>query len=457
MPEPLSIRSAEEAASLIDQRGLKHIKVGVFDNDGVMLGKYMAKEKFLSALTSGFSLCDVVLGWDCQDRPYDNVQFTGWHSGFPDASLRLIPETARDLPHEKGMLLFLAEFVGEAGPLCPRGVLRKVTASAESMGFRVQAACEYEFFLFRETPESIREKGYRNLKPLSPGSFGYSIIRNSVHAELYHQILDLAEAMDFPIESIHTETGPGVIEAALVVDEICRAGDKAALFKTFIKVLAERNELMATFMARWSEEQAGQSGHIHMSLQDCNTGQSVFFDPSQPHGMSDLQRHFMAGQQALMPEMLSLLAPTINSYSRLVPGYWAPTEASWGIDNRTCALRVIEGGEKGQRIECRLGAADACPYLAMAAVLASGLYGIEHGLEPTPPIEGNAYAQSHPTQLVLPRSLGEAAGRLREAEAARHYLGDAFVEHFSASREWEEREFRKYVTDWELSRYFEII
>ena len=157
------------------------------------------------------------------------------------------------------------------------------------------------------------------------------MIRNSVHADLYHDILALAEAMDFPIESLHTETGPGVLEAAIKVDEICQAADKAALFKTFMKVLAERKGLMATFMARWSEEQAGQSGHIHMSLKHLDNHSSAFFDASRPYGMSKLQEHFVAGQLQLMPEFLAILAPTINSYRRLLPGHWAPTHASWGL------------------------------------------------------------------------------------------------------------------------------
>ena len=453
----LGIPNIDEAIELINRRGLSHIKVGFFDLDGVMLGKYMSRDKFIAALKNGFSFCSVVLGWDCQDHLYDNTKLTGWHTGYPDAPMRIIPETGREIINEPGMLLFLCEFAEASKTLCPRGVLQRVIARGKDMGFNALAACEYEFFLFDETPDSIREKGYRNLKPFTPDAFGYSMIRSSVHSGLYHQILEMAETMNFPIESIHTETGPGVIEAALGVDDIALAADKAALFKTFIKVLAERNSLMATFMARWSEDQAGQSGHIHMSLKSTDSGQPVFYDESQPHGISKIQRHFIAGQQALMPEFLALLAPTINSYSRLLPGFWAPTEASWGVDNRTCALRVIGGSEKSQRVEYRIGAADACPYLALAAVLASGLYGIEHELEPTEPVTGNAYEQKHNDAQKLPNSLAEAAKRLSASKAARNYFGDDFVEHFAASREWEEREFRKHVTDWELARYFEII
>ena len=453
----VGISSAEEAIALINRRGLPYIKAGFFDLDGVMLGKYMKREKFIAALTDGFSFCDVVLGWDCKDRLYDNTRYTGWHTGYPDAPMRIVPETCREVINEKDMLLFLCEFVDEAQTICPRGVLKRVITKAADMGFTTKAACEYEFFLFNETPDSIREKGYRNLKPFTPDAFGYSMIRNSVHCELYHKILGMAELMDFPIESIHTETGPGVIEAALSVDDISNAADKAALFKTFTKVLAERNTMMATFMARWSSDEAGQSGHIHMSLCDKESGSPVFHDHEHPHGISKIQRHFIAGQQAMMPEFLAMLAPTINSYSRLLPGCWAPTEASWGIDNRTCALRVITGSPGSQRVECRIGAADSSPYLALAAVLASGLYGIENELDPTEPVKGNAYEQKHPESLVLPSSLKEAAFRLKRSDVARNYFGEAFVEHFAATREWEEREFRKHITDWELARYFEII
>ena len=454
---PVCVSSADEAIALVDRRGLSHIKVGFFDNDGIMRGKYMSREKFISALQNGFSFCDVVFGWDCKDKLYDNTQFTGWHTGYPDATMRIIPESAREVLNEPNVLLFLCEFVDRAEQVCPRGVLKRVIQRAADMGLVARAACEYEFFLFQETPDSIRKKGYRDLQPFTPDAFGYSVIRNSVHSELYHQILEMSELMDFPIESIHTETGPGVIEAALAVDDILKAADKAALFKTFTKILAERNGLMATFMARWSSNEAGQSGHLHISLADSNTGHSVFFDERAPDGISDIQRHFIAGQQKCMSDFLAMMAPTINSYSRLLPGFWAPTEASWGVENRTCALRVIGGGANSQRVEYRIGAADACPYLALAAALASGLYGIEQKLEPSAPVTGNAYEQEFPEELSLPSSLLEAARKFKKSAITRQYLGDTFVDHYAATREWEEREFRKHITDWELARYFEII
>ncbi|RKF19947.1 glutamine synthetase [Alginatibacterium sediminis] len=449
------VKTIQDAKTLIETRQLTHIKVGIFDNDGVMRGKYMSKSKFFSALDKGFAFCDVILGWDVKDQLYDNVDFTGWHTGYPDASVKILPDTCRDVTGEDGMLLFIAEFDGDARKVCPRSTLHRVLDKARAMGFEVNAAFEYEFFLFNETPDSIREKGYRDLKPITPDWFGYSMIRNSVHSDLYKAILDLSEEMDFPIEGIHSETGPGVLEAALTYDLADLAADKAALFKTFMKVLAQRRDMMATFMAKWSNDYPGQSGHIHISL--TKNGQSAFFDANNDLEMSDIQRHFLAGQQKFMPEVLCMVAPTINSYSRMVPGFWAPTHATWGAENRTTALRIIHGSENSQRIEYRIGAADANPYLALAAALASGLAGIEQKLEPLARVTGNAYEIDHPKAIELPASLGAAALNLKNSSMAREMFGSAFVDHFSASRDWEEREYRRHISDWELNRYFEII
>ncbi len=458
---PRDVQTIEDAKKIVRERDLHYIKIGLFDNDGVMRGKYMSREKFFSSLDSGFSFCDVVLGWDCQDQLYDNVKYTGWHTGYPDAPVRLLPDSCREVLLEENMLLFLGEFTDQAEAVCPRGTLRRVIGRAADMGFDAYAALEYEFFMFEETPDSILEKKYTDLKPMTPGWFGYSMIRNSTHADLYHQILDMAGAMDFPIEGLHTETGPGVLEAAIAVDSALNAADKGALFKTFMKVLAQKNNLMATFMAKWSNDYPGQSGHIHISLRHRKGSEkgsgSAFFDPSQKDTISANQRHFVAGQQKYMGQVLCMIAPTVNSYSRMIPGFWAPTDASFGVDNRTTALRVIPGSDKSQRVEHRVGSADANPYLALAAALGSGLMGIEQKLEPENEITGNAYEMEHPPHLALPKTLWEAAQAMKNSEVARSLFGDPFVDHFTATREWEEREFRKHITDWELKRYFEII
>src|SRR5580704_16893567 len=454
--QPEEVRTSAQARSIVEERGLAHVKVAVFDNDGILRGKYIEREKFFAALENGMGFCDVVLGWDSNDQQYDNVTFTGWHTAFRDAPVRLLPETCRSLPLEGNMLLFLGEFAGKAEAVCPRATLRRVLQRAADMGYRASAAAEYEFFMFSETPASVRAKHYRDLTNMTPGYFGYSVLRSSVHSELYEALLKLAGDMRMPVEGLHTETGPGVLEAALRYCEALEAADRAALFKTFVKVLAQRRGLMATFMAKWSEQLPGQSGHLHISVAR-KDGSSAFYEGAAPRSMSPEMRWFVGGQQALMPELLALVAPTVNSYTRLVPGYWAPTAATWGVENRTCALRVIQGGAKSQRVEYRIAAADINPYLAIAVAVGSGLWGIEHRVEPDEPITGNAYDRKLPAKRQLPRTLSEAAERLAHSKAAQALFGAPFVEHFAATRQWEEREFRRAVTDWELARYFEII
>ncbi|MBC8144316.1 MAG: glutamine synthetase, partial [bacterium] len=336
---PQDVRTTADARAIVEERGLGHVKVGVFDMDGILRGKYMSRDKFLSALDGGFGFCDVVLGWDSDDRLYDNVQYTGWHTAYPDASVRLIPETCREIPFEDGMLFFLSEFTPPADALCPRAMLRRMVDRANALGFEPLAAVEYEFFVFAETPTSVRKKGYRNLRPITPGNFGYSVLRNSVWSDFYAEILRTFDAMRIPIEGLHTETGPGVLEAAITVDKALESADRAALFKTFMKVIAQRNGMMATFMAKWSTSYPGQSGHIHLSLKGTD-GAPKFHEEGAAHSMSPLMRHFVAGQKALMPELLAMISPTVNSYTRMIPGAWAPTNSNWGVDNRTTSLRV---------------------------------------------------------------------------------------------------------------------
>jgi glutamine synthetase len=455
--DPRQVKTAADAREIIQERGLTHVKVGVHDIDGVLRGKYLHVDKFSSALDGNFGFCDVVLGWDSNDQLYDNVAYTGWHTAYPDAAVRIVPESCREIATEPGNLLFLCEFDAGAEALCPRGVLRRVLDRAHKMGFEAKCGFEYEFFVFAETAQSIRDKGYRNLKPVSPGFFGYSMLRNSVLSDWYRDLLTMCETMDMSIEGLHTETGAGVMEAALRVSGGLDAADKAALFKLYTKVLAQKRDWLATFMAKWSKDWPGCGGHMHMSLWRAGTDQSAFHEAAATHHMSDTMRHFVGGQQALMPELLAMIAPTVNSYRRLIPGFWAPTAASWGVENRTTALRVIPGSAKSTRVEYRVAAADANPYLALAAAIGAGLHGIEHRIEPGEPIRGNAYERKLPVKAQLPRTLMEAAGRLKASKPARALFGDAFVDHYAATREWEEREFRKAVTDWELERYMEII
>jgi len=226
-PVQFKLASREEARQFVTANGIDTIKVGVTDVDGILRGKYLSRDKFLSALEGGFGFCDVIVGWDSNDQLYDNVTYTGWHTAYPDAPVRVLPDTCRDIPFEPDTVLFLGEFSDKAEPVCPRGTLRRVVKRAADLGFSVLAAAEYEFFVFDETPHSVRAKNYKNLTTMTPGFFGYSMLRNSVHAGFYKTLLDTMRAMDVTLEGLHTETGAGVLEAAIGVDGILAAADKA--------------------------------------------------------------------------------------------------------------------------------------------------------------------------------------------------------------------------------------
>ena len=444
----------------MEKRKITKVKLGGFDVDGVLRGKYVSLEKFWSAAKAGLGFCDVIFGWDSADALYDNSKVTGWHTGYPDAQARVDLSTFRVIPWEPATAAFLLDFYGRDGaPLgvSPRQVFRRVLDRAAEMGFEPRMAAEYEFFFFKETPESVRQKGYTGLVPLSPGMFGYSWLRASESQGLVHDLQDALAAFDVQIEGFHTETGPGVFEAAIAYDAGMRAADKAALFKTAVKEIGHRHGVMPCFMAKWNEKLPGCSGHVHMSLWDAAGTRNLFHDPSRSgaQGMSRLMERALAGQLALMPEMTAVVAPTINSYKRMVEGAWAPTTATWGIENRTTALRAIPAGPKATRIEYRQSAADMNAYLAFAVALGAALHGIEADLEPPPEVRGNAYAARDAAKL--PGSLKEATALLRGSDAARRILGEEFVDHYARTREWEVRQFERAVTTWELERYFEII
>lgn len=445
------------ALAALKKSGAAKVKVAVSDIDGILRGKYLHIGKFESAAEGGFGFCDVVFGWDSQDDCYDNTQVTGWHRGFPDALAQVDLGTARHVPWDGGVPFFLGNFVnadGTAHPVCPRQTLKRVLARAEKMGFAVMTGFEFEWFNFRETPQSWAAKKGVGPEPITPGMFGYSLLRMADNPGFFNALMDEMAAFGIPIEGLHTETGPGVYEVAIAFSTALEQADRAILFKTGAREIGKRFGIMPSFMAKWNAAYPGCSGHIHQSLSDGKA--NLFHDAKSPRRMSKLFESYLAGQVAHLMEFGPMLWPTINSYKRLVDGFWAPVKPTWGLDNRTASFRVIAGSPKSTRLETRCPGADVNPYLAMAAVIAAGLDGVEKGLKLTaPPITGtNQGAENVPR---APRSLIETTRIFQASEVARDWLGDTFVEHFAATREWEWRRWQDAVTDWELKRYFEII
>jgi len=448
---------AHPALAALKKAGATKVKVAVSDIDGVLRGKYLHIDKFEGAADGGFGFCDVVFGWDMQDVPYDNTQVTGWQHGFPDALARIDLDTARHVPWDNGVPFFLGEFVNADGtphPVCPRQLLRRVLARAEKLGFQVMAGMEFEWFNFRETVHSWAGKEGQPPEPITPGMFGYSVLRMADNPGFFNALMDEMLAFNVPIEGLHTETGPGVYEAAIAFSSALEQADRAILFKTGAREIGKRFGIMPSFMAKWSQRYPGCSGHIHQSLSDGST--NLFFDAESPRRMSRLFESWLAGQLHCLMDFAPMFWPTVNSYKRLVDGFWAPVKPTWGMDNRTASFRVIAGSPKATRLETRCPGADINPYLAMAAVIAAGLHGVENGLKlTTPPITGTN--QGGEDIARAPRTLIETTRLFRQSATARDWLGDTFVDHFAATREWEWRQWQDAVTDWELKRYFEII
>jgi glutamine synthetase len=449
------------ALAAVRNSGAQKVKVAVSDIDGILRGKYLHIDKFLGAAEphpkGGFGFCDVVFGWDSGDQCYDNTQVTGWQHGFPDALARLDLDTARTVPWDNDVPFFLGDFINTDGtpfPVCPRQTLKRVLQRAKRLGFDVMTGMEFEWFNFAETPQSWAAKQGLNPETITPGMFGYSLLRMADNRGFFNALMDDMAAFKVPIEGLHTETGPGVYEAAIAFSPALEQADRSILFKTGAKEIGKRFGVMPSFMAKWSAKYPGCSGHIHQSLSDGK--RNLFYDEKSKRSMSKLFESYLAGQVACLMEFAPMFWPTINSYKRLVDGFWAPVKPTWGLDNRTASFRVIAGSPKSTRLETRCPGADVNPYLAMAAVIAAGMHGVEKGLKLTaPPITGtNQGAEDIPR---APRSLLRTTHTFKESAIARDWFGDTFVDHFAATRHWEHRQWQDAVTDWELKRYFEII
>ncbi|MET0635856.1 MAG: glutamine synthetase family protein [Chitinophagaceae bacterium] len=452
------MKSTNEIIQTVREHPSGRVKIAFVDIDGILRGKYISVKKFLAAAEGTTSFCDVIFGWDSADLAYENINYTGWHTGYPDSVARLDLSTFRTIPWEQDIPFFLGELLDknhQPSPVDPRQLLKKVTNDAADMGFTVLASQEFEWYNFLETPQSLKTKNFSGLTPLTPGMFGYSQLRSSYNSDFFADLFDLLTRFGIPIEGIHTETGPGTYEAAIEYSSLNEAGDQAVLFKSAVKEIAYRHGILATFMAKINESLPGCGGHIHQSLAD-KKGVNVFYDDLGEHKMSAVMQQYVAGQLYCLPFLLPMYAPTINSYKRLVEGAWAPTTLTWGIDNRTVALRILNGSPAACRVENRVVGADANPCLAMAASVASGLYGIRMKMSLSQPVSlGNGYLDF--SNGRLPSTLEQATAQMKDSALAREILGEKFTTHFTATRDWEWKQHLKAVTDWELRRYFEII
>src|SRR5688500_6361317 len=291
------------------------VKIAIADIDGILRGKYISVEKFLSAVEGGSGFCDVIFGWDAADLAYDNVKYTGWHTGYPDAPARIDLSTFRKMPWEDNLPFFLGDLIDEKNNpayVCPRQLVHKVIATATDAGFTPFFSQEFEWFNFKETPQSAQEKNFRNLTSLTPGMFGYSILRSALNNPYFTDLFELLKKFNVPLEGLRTETGPGVMEAAIGYAKMAEAADRAVLFKTSVKELAYKHGILATFMAKISESLPGCGGHLHQSLWDKAGKSNLFYDEADKLKMSAVMKSYLAGQLYCLPHLLPMYAPTIK-------------------------------------------------------------------------------------------------------------------------------------------------
>jgi glutamine synthetase len=453
---------------LIDDGKIEYVKIGAPDIEGVYRGKRVDARYFLNSLEDGFGQCDVLFGWDIAEVVLPNLKFSNWEHGFADIVMKPDLSTFELVPWEENVASCVCDLWTEHGDpvaISPRYVLRKVIERARAMGYESLAAAELEFRFFRESQASLREKDFGpNLTPLNPGNNCYSISQSSADDHLLGRIARMMRDSNVDIEGYNREHGPGMYEMNIRYADALKAGDRTMLFKTGVKEICYQMGLAATFMAKWNDQEDGSSGHSHMSLWDRGRERNLFWDESAEEHMSTTMRQFLAGVLETMPEFMVLYAPVINSYKRYVEGTWAPLNTTWGLDNRTCAVRVINVNRNAIHIENRAPGADANFYLVFAATLAGGLYGIEHKLELPERLDGNAYDEATVARALekghirpLARNLSTATDMLERSELAREYLGPDFVEHFVATRRWEVKEYEKAVTNWDRRRYLELI
>lgn len=432
--------------------------IALTDLQGRLMGKRLTGAYFLDHVDEGLHACDYLLAMDVDNEPLPGFSFTGWGSGYGDMHGRPDLSTLRRVPWLEKTALLLCDVEtmdGRPVGIAPRQVLRRQVERAHSLGYEAKTASELEFYLFRDTFEQAAAKGYQGLEPYGRYIEDYHILQGTKAEWFVRQVRNGMEGAGVPVENSKGEWGFGQQEINLRYADALEMADRHVIYKNGVKEIAALNQLSVTFMAKWSMSQAGSSFHLHSSLWDLKTDRALFHTEAKTdHGMSPLFKHYLAGLLALAREFSLFFAPYVNSYKRYQATSFAPTSVVWSYDNRTSGFRIVGHGPS-LRVECRIPGADANPYLAFAATIAAGLYGIEHRLDLPPEFHGDAYSAKDLPRV--PKNLTEAVRALEGSRVARELLGDEVVEHYLHAARLELKAFDGVVTDWELRRNFERI
>lgn len=425
------------------------------DMQGRLIGKRFQAEFFLDGAIDETHGCDYLLANDIDMEPVPGYEAANWGRGYGDFVMKPDLSTLMKAAWLEGTAIVLADLVDhhhhEPIPHSPRAILKAQLARLEKLGLTANFASELEFYLFDEGFRSAWDKGYKNLTTAGYYVEDYHIFQTTKEEGVMRAIRKQLQASGIPVENSKGEWGPGQEEINVKYAEALTMADRHVVMKNAIKEIAHFQGKAVTFMAKWDFGLAGSSSHIHMSLADKKG--NVFVDPKDALGMSKLMKSYVQGLLTYAHDITWFLAPYINSYKRFQVGTFAPTKAIWSSDNRTAGFRLCGENTKGVRIECRIGGADLNPYLAYAGLIAAGLKGIEDNLTLEAPFTGDAYTGKKLREV--PKTLRDAIESMRKSKMLKEAIGEKVVAHYVHTAEWEQFEYDRRVTDWELKRGFE--
>jgi glutamine synthetase len=446
----------DELREAVAGGGIDTVLVCFPDMQGRLIGKRFQAEYFLESAHEETHGCDYLLADDIDMEPVPGYAAASWEKGYGDFVMKPDMSTLRRIPWLEGTALVLCDVLdhhSEPLPHSPRAILKRQLERLGEKGMTAFFASELEFYLFDESFESAHAKRFADLRTAGAYIEDYHILQTTKEEGVMRAIRKGLQSAGIPVENSKGEWGPGQEEINVRYSDALEMADRHVILKNGVKEIAHLQGKAVTFMAKWRYDLAGSSCHIHASLRDRAGKTPLFLDSAAEHGMSDLMRGFLAGQLRHAGDMTFFLAPYVNSYKRFQVGTFAPTKAIWSRDNRTAGFRLVGEGTKAIRVECRIGGADLNPYLAFAALIAAGLAGVEQGLDLEPAFQGDAY---HGANLrEIPKTLREAIELLDRSEMLRGALGSAVVDHYVHTARWEQFEYDRRVTDWELKRGFE--
>lgn len=451
-----SRESINKVLATVRERDLKYVTLGYFDTNARLRAKHYNAANLEKAFSEGTAWNLAILAMDPAENLIETNPFVLPENQYRDGVLLLVADTCRDFPlaSDGRGLLILGQLVDEHRVHCPRAILHNELEQLRKLGVDAFGAFEFECYLLDETASSLRQKTPDTVVACKGFEKMYSFVDQVENAAFLENLVDVCESMGVGIDAIHSEY-TSLLEAGLRPQRGIAFADNAALYKSVSKAVCRKHGIFASYMARRNDTEQGCGAHINISLVDNRTGAGCFHDAQAPDYMPPVLYHFLGGLQAYIPELFLLLAPHLNSFRRYAPGLFTPTTNTWGISNKTTAFRVVNVSPSAARVEIRIPGADVNPYLALAGVVLAGRRGMEEKLAPGPNTQHNGWVAASPPGLEFPTEFAGAIAKFRDSTVARAAFGDAFVDIFSADRQWQVARFNAAITDWELRMFAE--